>query len=268
MNRQRGLWVGIFVFAILTGCSKDKTLNVEGAYSPVIENLASDRQPPVRGDVNALTAEISNPRGYPIVYHWSTTAGAMTDSNAATVHWTPPDSIGVYPVTLSITAHDDLNNTDFFKTRTFQVFVDNQFQRWTRSVATQFDVVPPTGGNLYFSQVRNALTSESDVWSLAAPLGTPVQVTHDFWQATQSTVQADGSSIVFMGRKRPSDGGASIYQIPPTGGDTTTATLVVQWSNNFNRFLGGPRFAPTGSKLVYASDTLSFNIGNPKLWIR
>ncbi len=270
MNRQRGLWTGIFVFLILTGCSKkDKTLNVEGAYSPVIENLSSDREPPVRGDVNALTAEVTNPRGYAIRYHWSAGAGALaSDSTGQTVHWTPPNAIGDYPVTVSITAHDDLNNTDFFKTRTFVLHVDNEFERWTRSIAIQFDVVPPAGGKIYYSEVRNPATGESDVWALAAPFGAPEQITHDFWQTTQPTVQSDGSRVAFVGKRRSSDGGASLYQVPSTGGDTTSASLLLQWSNNFNHFLGGTRFAPSGSMLAYASDTIGSNNTRPKIWMR
>ena len=268
MNRLRGLWTGIFVFAILTGCSKDKTLNVEGSYTPVIVNLASDHEPPVRGDVNALTAVISNPRGYPIVYHWSTTAGSLTDSTAATAHWTPPDTVGIFPVTLSIQAHDDLNNVDFFKTRTFQIYVDNQYERWTRTITTQFDVAPAAGGKVYYSEVRNPTTGESDVWSLATPLGLPQQVTHDFWQATQATIQSDGSNVVFLGKVRRTDPGASIFQVPSSGGDTLTANLVVRFSANSNQFLGGPRYAPSGTQLVYASDTTSINFFHPKAWIR
>jgi len=268
MIRHRGLWAGIFVLAILTGCSKDKTLNVEGAYSPVIENLISDQEPPVRGDVNALSAQITNPRGYPITYHWSTTLGLMTDTTGAIAHWTPPDSIGVYPVTLSIQAHDDLNKVDFFKTRTFQVYVDNEYERWTRSTDIQFDVVPPTSGNIYYSQIRNIATGESDIWSLAMPLGAPVQVTHDFWTATQPTVMFDGSRLVFLGKRRISDAQPSIMQVAPTGGDTTSMTFVVQFTPNSNHFLGGPRFEPSGSMVAYANDTLSINSFAPKLWKR
>jgi hypothetical protein len=272
MNCQRGLWAGIFVFLILTGCSKDKKLNVEGSYSPVIVNVSSDREPPVRGDVNALTAVVSNPRGYAVTYHWSAGAGALaSDSTAATVHWTAPDSIGVYPVTVSIQAHDDLNNVDFFKTRTFLLHVDNQFQRWTRSIAVQFDVVPPTpptAGRIYYAEIRNSSTSESDIWALATPLGSPEQITRDFWQATQPTVQSDGSRVAFVGRRRLSDGGPSIYQVPPTGGDTTSAALTVAWGSNTNTYLGTPRFAPSGSMLAYASDTINADHFHPKPWMR
>ena len=268
MNRQRGLWAGIFVLAILTGCSKDKTLNVEGAYGPVIENLSSDHEPPVRGDVNALTALITNPRGYPITYHWKAGAGVLSDSTTATVHWTPPDSIGDYPVTLSIQARDDLNNVDFFKTRTFVLHVDNEFQRWTHSIATQFDVVPPAGGKIYYSEIRDPATGASDVWSLGTPLGAPQQVTQSFWQATQATVQSDGSRVVFLGKVRATDPGASIWQVPPTGGDTLSATLVVAFSSNSNHYLGTPRFEPTGSLIAYASDTVNVNFFHPKGWIR
>jgi len=268
MNRQRGLWAGIFVLAILTGCSKDKSLNVEGAYGPVIENVSSDPEPPVRGAVNAITALITNPRGYPITYHWSAGAGTLSDSTTATVHWTPPDSVGEYPVTVSIQARDDLNNVDFFKTRTVVLHVDNQFQRWTRSITTQFDVVAPAGGAIYYSEVRNPATGETDVWSLSTPMGSPQQVTQDFWQATQPTVPSDGSRVVFVGKRRSSDAGASLWQVPSSGGDTTTATLIVQWSNNFNHFLGTPRFAPTGTLFAYGSDSVNVNFFNPKIWIR
>ncbi len=268
MNRQRGLWAGIFVFLVLTGCTKNKTLNVQGAFTPVIENLSSDHQPPVRGDVNALTAIVSNPSGYTIQYHWRTASGLLADSTTATVHWTPPNAIGVYPVTVSIQAHDDLNKVDFFKTRTFQVYVDNDFERWTRSVAVQFDVSPPAGGRIYYSEIRNAATGESDVWALATPLGSPQQITNGFWQATQSTGQSDGSHIAFMGKARASDGGASIWQVPSGGGDTTSASLVLRWTSNSNHFVGGPRFAPSGSMIAYATDTIPSNFFHPKVWMR
>lgn len=261
--------MGIFVFAILTGCSnKDKTLNVEGAFSPVIENLSSDREPPVRGDVNALTAQVTNPRGYAVRYHWSVGAGTLADSTAQTVHWTPPDSIGNYPVTVGITAYDDINKVSFFKTRTFSLHVDNAFVRWTRSVAVKFDEVPPTGGKIFWSEVRDPATGATDVWAQATPLGSPERITQNFWQATSPTVQSDGSRVVFMGRRRSSDGGASIYQVPGAGGDTTSASIVVQWTANSNHFVGGPRFAPSGSMVAYQNDTLSQNFFQPKIWMR
>jgi len=268
MNGQRGLWAGIFVLAILAGCSKDKTLNVEGAYSPVILNLSTDFEPPVRGISNALTAVVQNPRNYAITYHWRAASGVLADSTTQTVHWTPPDSIGQYAVTVSLQAHDDLNNVDFFKTRTFQVYVDNEFTRWTRSIETQFDVVPPANGRIYFSEIRNANTGESDVWALDTPLGAPTQITHGFWNATQPTVQSDGSRVVFLGKVRSSDLGASIWQVPPTGGDTTTAAVLVAFSNNSNHFVGGPRFELAGSRIAYASDTTNANFFRPKGWIR
>ncbi len=268
MNGQRGLWAGIFVLAILAGCSKDKTLNVEGAYSPVILDLSTDFEPPVRGISNALTAVVQNPRSYAITYHWSAASGVLADSTTQTVHWTPPDSIGQYGVTVSLQAHDDLNNVAFFKTRTFQVYVNNEFTRWTRSIETQFDVVPPVNGRIYFSEIRNANTGQSDVWALDTPLGAPTQITHDFWTATQPTVQSDGSRVVFVGKVRVGDKGPSLWQLPATGGDTTTAAVFVAFSDNSNHFLGGPRFEPTGSLVAYASDTTGANFFSPKGWIR
>jgi len=269
MNRQRGLWVGIFVLGILAGCSnKDKTLNVEGAYSPVIVNLASNHEPPVRGAVNALTAVINNPRGFPVQYQWSTTAGTLSASTSATVDWTPPNVIGDYPVTVAISAHDDLNDVDFHKTRTFVIHVDNEFNRWTRTPSVQFDVVAPTAGRIYFSQIRNPSTNESDIWSLDTPLGSPTQVTSTFWQATSPTVQSDGSRVVFLGKFNIGTTAPSLYVVPPTGGDTTTAAVVIQAAPSTNTRIRGPRFRPTGSMLAYSTDTLAPNNLFPKPWIR
>jgi len=269
MNCQRGLWAGIFVFLILTGCSKDKKLNVEGAYSPVIENMSSDNQPPIRGALNALTALVSNPRGYSLRFLWRATAGTLADSTTETVHWTPPDSIGDYSVTVTVQAHDDLNNVSFSKTRTFQVHVDNEFERWTRSIALQLDVVPPAAGKIYYTEIRDASTGESDVWALATPLGPPEQITRDFWQATAPSTQSDGSRVVFLGRVRSSTGGASLYQVPPTGGDTTNASLVLQWNPGATiQYISAPRFAPSSSMIAYATDTTSGNFGHPKPWMR
>jgi len=268
MNHQRGLRVGIFVLLILVGCSKkDKTLNAEGPYSPVIANLASDKEPPVRGALNALTAVLNNPRALPVQYHWSTSAGVLADSDSVTVHWTPPNVIGDYPVTVAITAHDDLNNVDFYKTRTFVVHVDNEFERWTRTPSVQFDVVPPTVGKIYFSQIRNSSTNESDIWSLDGPLGSPTQVTSQFWQATSATVQSDGQRLVFLGRAtlgvKP-----SLYVVGPAGGDTTTAAIVIQTAISTNTFIGPADFEASGSELAYTTDTLGLNVTRPKPWKR
>ncbi len=268
MNRQRGLGVGISVLLILAGCSKDKKLNVLGAYTPVIENLASDHEPPVRGIANALTALVTNPRGYTVHYHWSAKAGVLTDSTTATVHWTPPDSIGDYSVTVAITAHDDLNNTDFYKKRTFSLHVDNEFTRWTNSSAVQYDVVPPTAGKIYFCQIRNSATSESDIWSLDAPLSSPTQVTSKFWMTVSPTVQSDGSRLVFLGKFNGSTRAFSLYQVPPTGGDTTNADTVIVSGISTNTVIGPPRFAPSGSFLAYSSDTNTYNLTRPKPWKR
>ncbi len=267
MNLNRGLWVGIAVLLILTGCSnKDKTLNVEGAYTPVIENLASDHEPPVRGIVNELTAVMQNPRGYPLTFHWSAGAGALNDSTAQAVHWVAPDSIGIYPVTVSVQAHDDLNNVDFFQTRTFQVYVDNEFERWTHSNALQLDVEPPVAGRIYYTEIRNTSTRESDIWSLASPLGTPMQVTHDFFQATEPTVRSDGAQVAFTGRALSTDS-SSIWLVPADGGSPTTGSIASLFDRNTNRFLGSPRFARDGTLLAYDTDSLVRSAA-PKPWVR
>ena len=266
MNRDRGLRAGIVVLLILTGCAKNKTLDVEGAYSPVIENLSSDYAPAVRGEVNALTAVVTNPRSYTLKFHWSAGAGTLLDSTMETVHWTAPDVIGVYPVTVSVEATDSKNSTSFFKTRTFQVAVDNEFERWTRSVALQLDVVPPTAGRIYYTEILNPSTGQSDIWAVASPLGAPEQITRTFFQATSPTAQSDGSRVAFVGRRRSSDTGSSIWLVPPTGGDTITALLAVKFDSNKNANLSGPRFAPSGSRLLYDTDSVSFGV--PRPWVR
>jgi len=268
MYRHRELWVGIFLFAILAGCSKDKELNVQGAYSPIIENLSADKEPAVRGDVNTLTAQVLNVRGLPLQFHWTAGAGTLTDSTSATVHWTAPDSIGSYPVTVAVTAHDDVNNVDFYQTRTFQVYVDNEFTRWTRSAAVQFDVAPPVENRIYYSEIRNSLTGESDVWGVTGALGAPQQITNGYFNATQPTVDSDGSQVAFAGRVTGTEGGPSIWTVPSTGGDPATATEVVPFGPNGNHLLGSPRFAPTGPNLLFTSDTLSFAFNRPKPWKR
>jgi Tol biopolymer transport system component len=176
--------------------------------------------------------------------------------------------MAVIPVTVSVQAHDDLNSVDFFKTRTFQVYVDNEFERWTRSVAVQFDVAPPAGGRIYYSEIRNASTGESDVWALAVPLGAPEKITQSFWDVTSPTAQSDGPRVVFSGRRRASDPGPSLWLVPPTGGDTTTALPVVRWNASDNSQLGGPRFAPSGPMLLYHTDSLGINYARPKPWVR
>lgn len=266
MNFHRGLWAGVFLLLILSGCSKNKTLNVEGAYSPVISGISSDHEPAARGELNALTAVVTNVRGYPLKFHWSAGAGTLQDSTTQTAQWQPPDSIGIYPVTISVEAYDSANNVNFFATRTIQMYVENAYTRWTRSDRVQSDVVPPVQGKLYYSEIRNSATGESDVWAVASALGAPEQITSTFFTATSPTVQSDGSRLAFLGRRRSSDTGPSVWLVPPAGGDTTTAILAVQFNRNTNANLGSPRFAPTGSFLLYHTDSMSFGV--PKPWIR
>ncbi|HMI31689.1 MAG TPA: hypothetical protein VK527_08115, partial [Candidatus Limnocylindrales bacterium] len=89
-------------------------------------------------------------------------------------------------------------------------------------------------------------------------------------QATSPTAQWDGSHIAFLGRVRASDPAGSIWQVPPTGGDTITSSIVVRRVPNGNSTLGAPRFAPTGSMLLWESDSTAnpANFGRPKPWKR
>jgi len=276
MNFHRGLWAGAFLLLMLPGCSQDnKTLNVEGAYAPVIADVGTDHQPVWRGAANRLTALVqNNVRGYPLKFHWSAagvgqfadTALTGTPDLVASCTWTPPDSIGVYPVTVSVEAYDELNKTSFFTTRTIRMFVDNAYVRWTKNERIQLDIAPPVQGKIYYSEIRNSTTGESDVWSVASPLGTPQQITSQFFTATSPTVQSDGSRLVFLGRRRNSDVAPSIWGVSPSGGDTTSAILNVKFNVSTNGNLGSPRFGPSGSLFLYCTDSTSFSA--PRPWIR
>jgi len=271
MKLIRGLWVGAILLLVFQGCSKDPDeVKGVGSYSPIITGLAIDNEPAVRGVPNQLTAHVTNVNGLPLTVHWSTPSGVLTDSTDLNATWVPPDSIGVYDVTVSVEATDAAEGKYFFKTSTFHVAVDNEFVRWTRSEAVQFDPAPIAQGGLLFAQIRNNATGQSDIWRVDAPMAGPDKVVSDFWFATSPSPRADQAELIFAGRARqpyvnPTDRTTSIYAVDWSGGDTITARVVAQ-QGPAQIFLQWPRFAPEGTQALYSSDSLNTTL--PRVWRR
>ena len=266
MKWNRGLWAGACLFLIVSGCSEDNTGSIKdaGAYSPIITGVSVDNEPAIRGAANGLTAIITNVNGYPVTYHWSAASGVLTDSTGPTASWNAPDSIGTYPVTLSITAHDDVSGENFFQTTTFQIFTDNSYTRWTVSPEVQFDPDPMPLGGVIFAQVRDATTGAADAYSQPMPGLSPTQLTTGFATLTSPSMRADGLQIAFAG-KAPSSTRASIWLLPSTGGDPTTAIeAVVPTPAKPNLWV--PRYARAANWLLYCSDSASS--GGPRPWFQ
>ncbi|MGE5174796.1 MAG: hypothetical protein ACM3JJ_00360 [Hyphomicrobiales bacterium] len=255
MRQLRGLWVGASLLLVLAGCSnKNSITNVKGAYSPLITGLAIDHEPAVRGIPNHLTVEVTNVDGLPITYHWSAASGTMTDTTAVTSTWTAPDTIGTYDVTVSIQAQDGDNH--YFKSMTFHVYVDNEYERWTRSEAIQFDPAPINGGGILFAEFEDNATGASAVYRVDTPGGGASQLTSGFFSAASPTPEANLAHFGFAGKVHASDAGPSIWMLPWAGGDTTNAAVIAA-RNPGQTYLGGSRFAHSGSRILYSSDTLS-----------
>ncbi|HKW50961.1 MAG TPA: hypothetical protein VJQ53_04440, partial [Candidatus Eisenbacteria bacterium] len=244
---------------VLSGCSKDPTGSIKdaGVYSPIITGISADHEPAIRGVANTLTAIVTNVSGLPITYHWSAGAGMLTDSTGASAVWDAPNAIGTYPITVSIVSGS------YFKTMTFQTFVDNECVRWTRTAEVQFDPAPIQSGGVIFAQFRNIATGAADIYSLSAPGLSPVQLTQNFATITSPSMQADGLQIAFAGQRTTSDS-VSTWKLPGTGGDPSAAIPVDL--GDPNQAFANPRFARTGRWLVYNSDRNSRF--NPKPWFR
>ena len=266
MRCNRGLWAGAVLLLALSGCSDDEgggEINDPGVYSPLITGIAADKEPAVRGQENQLTVLVTNVNNLPLTYHWSAGAGGLLDSTAATVRWVAPDEIGTYPVTVSITAQD--GEAAFFKQSTFQIFVENEYVRWTHSDAVQFDPAPTQAGGVVFAQYSNVSTGQSAAYSIDAAGLSPIQLTTGFFSVTSPTLRADGGQLAFAAKKLSSDAGPSLWLLPGGGGDAVDA-LPAAVRGSFQTLLGTPRFARTGTMLLYNSDSTS--IGNPRPWYR
>jgi hypothetical protein len=264
MKCMRGLWAGACLLLVFSGCSKNPTGSVKdtGVYSPLITGIAADKEPAVRGVANEFTVLVTNVNGYPITYHWSAAAGTVTDSTGATAVWDAPNAIGTYPITVSIVS--DGGGAHFFKTTTFQVFVDNDFTRWTRSSEVQFDPDPTPSGGVLFAQFRSIVTGAADAYNLASPSLSPVQLTQNFAVLASPTMRADELQIAFSGRRTTTDS-LSVWVLPATGGDPSTAVAAAQGSSE-QITAANSRFARTDRWLLYNSDSTS--IFNPKPWFR
>jgi len=266
MKRMR-VWAGVSLLLALFGCSKnntDKTVSGGGVYSPIITGISADHEPAIRGDVNALTVLITNVNNYPITYHWKAGAGSLAESTSATVHWTAPDTVGSYPVTVSIESNDG-KGAYFFRSTTFHIFVENEYVRWTSTPDVQFDPAPTAAGGVVFAQIQNSATGESEIYSLAAPGLGADQVTSTYLKAFSPTMLADGSNIAFAARKNPADS-VMIWLGPSTGCDTTTAgQLTIHRNNPPHRIATTPRFSHQSNWLLYASDSTG---SLPRLWSR
>jgi hypothetical protein len=253
------------VLVALAGCSEDTPPTPpKGAYAPIITGIQNlTGEPAVRGIPNELLALITNVNGLTLTVHWEVSAGVLTDSTGLDAIWIPPDSIGTHTVTISLTADDD--GTPYFKTATYSVYVENEYERWTRSDAVQFDVAPSSSGALLYAEYRNNLTGEGDVYRVSSPLAGPERLTQDFYSVTSPTPRGDEQQIAFAGRRRSSDS-TSIWLLPWAGGDTLSATQLTQANTQFQRYLSTPRFAWNGGFLMYASDSNLVNL--PKLFYR
>lgn len=276
MNRIRALVAGLSVLLALSGCSEDsKVVNAVGSYAPVIYGISMDREPAVRGENNELTVVVTNVNGVPLAYHWKAASGVLVDSTAQTVTWTAPDTIGTFNIYVSI-AGTDTNGVPYFREKTFPIYVDNEFTRWTSGEEVKQDVAPQLtqavgpGKPLVYAEVENVNTGQSRVLSLDAPMGTPVPLTDPFFAATGPSISADGNWLAFSGRTLSTKPGNSIYTIPATGAgpDTTSALPVALYHKDTNpvTILANPRFARTGTMLAYNSDSTSSPY--PSLFLR
>jgi hypothetical protein len=239
-----------------------------------------DHEPAVRGAQNELTVLVTNVNGISLTYHWRAGAGVLQDSTGSTVTWDAPDAIGSYEMYVSVEGTDS-NEMPYFRERTFSLYVDNDFERWTSGEAVKFDVAPP--GNqapdpthpVLYAEFENATTGESHVVGISSPLGATTPLSDGFFAAASPTLQADGSQIAFAGRAASSAPATSIYLIPAAGAptDTTNAFPVARYHDQGTGrtlILANPRFARVGSMLAYNSDSLTSisSNGSPHPYVR
>jgi WD40-like Beta Propeller Repeat len=281
MTRNRWLGVGFALLLVLTGCSeKGKKITAIGSYAPVIAGLHISHEPAVRGVANDLSILVTNVNGIPLAYHWSTSGGTLRDSTSATVTWDAPDSIGSYEVYVSLEGTDP-NEVYYFREKTYAVYVDNDFERWTGGGSVKFDVAPPgaqapdAAHPLLYAEFDNATTGQSHVSAVSSPLGAKTSLTGGFFAAASPTMDAGGALVAFAGRATPSATAHSIYLVPATGSgpDTTNATPVARFrptGADRTLLLANPRFARTGTMLAYNSDSITTitSNGSPHVYVR
>jgi hypothetical protein len=262
MKWMRVLWAAGTLLLAVSGCSDDQPPLSGGIYAPVITGVKTDPEPAVRDEQVQVTVLVTNVNNYPLTYHWSTAWGTLTDSTDQTAKWITPDSIGSYPVTCAIVAQGE--GVTFYKSTTFQIFVDNEYVRWTRSDAVQFDPAPIVNGGVIFAQYKGGTAVTSDIYSVLAPEAGSTKLTQGIHTAVSPSMQADGQKFAFAGRPTALDS-IGIWLLPGTGGGVADLTPVARW-NSSQRILGSPRFVNTGTFLLYSSDTSA--IGNPRPWYR
>ncbi|HEX5032723.1 MAG TPA: hypothetical protein VFX78_14855 [Candidatus Eisenbacteria bacterium] len=204
---------------------------------------------------NQLTVLVTNVNSLPVTYHWSAAAGTLLDSTSATVNWQAPDSVGTFDVTASIESQD--GDAHFFKTTTFHVFVDNEYDRWTNSPEVQFDPAPvptPTGG-IVFAQYSNISNGQSDIWYIPGPGLAPEQRTTGFFTANSPTMKADGSVLAFAARAT-SDDSQHVYVSAAAGATPDPAVSeVLTTVTTQSHLFANPRFSRTVGWLLYNSDS-------------
>jgi Tol biopolymer transport system component len=265
MRLHRGVWAGACLLLALVGCSTGGSDEVKGhgVYSPVITGIASNNEPVARGVPNQLTVQVTNVNNLPLTYHWSVASGTVTDTTNVTATWTPLDSVAVYNVTVSIEAHD--GEAYFFKTMTVAMSVDNQFIRWTKSEQIQQDPAPVPGGGVLFTEIHNTSTGSSDAYRVDLPQGLPIQLTTGFFSVGSPTPRSDRVEFGFAGKISSNTAVPTIYLLPFNGGDAANAIAIAAPNQN-QTILRTPRFAPTGTRIAYVSDTTV--IPYPKIWWR
>ncbi|HEU5310216.1 MAG TPA: hypothetical protein VFV24_02065, partial [Candidatus Eisenbacteria bacterium] len=224
---------------------------------------------------------------------WGTNSGTLLDSTSASVTWVAPDSPGTYPVTVSIRASDP-GGTQFFKQTTFQIFVDNQYERWTRSQEVQFDPAPVSNGSggmsgVIYAEYRSVVTGKADIYHVPMPGGGPEKKTTDgtihyiqrngaprttegFRKVSGPSMRADGQQIAFAAQ---ADGDSQWIWIIPAAGippDTLRTPYgpfsrpLVLGQPGTHRMEANPRYSHKGDWLLFNSDSALVAGGNPRPW--
>lgn len=280
MNRTGWMGVSLALLLIAVGCSKTaKKITAVGSYAPVITGLHVSNEPAVRGVNNDLTVLITNVNEIPLAYHWSVSAGTLLDSTAATVTWDAPDSIETVDVYVSVEGTDS-NEMYFFREKTFPIYVDNDYVRWTSGDAVRYDEAPPgtqapdATHPLLYAEFLNQATGQSHVVAISTPLGPTTSMTDGFFAAASPTLRADAAQIAFAGRATSDDGGPSIYMIPATGAaDTLNAVPIARYrpsGTDKTTILANPRFARALTMLAYNSDSITAvsRNNNPHIYLK
>lgn len=109
--------------------------------------------------------------------------------------------------------------------------------------------------------ISNSSGGKSQIWSIVATGGTPIQLTDDSYGASEPEYSPDGDRILYTTKENIDSGVVGIWSIPVSGGHRVKV-FKGDWANDY-----AAAWSPDADEIVFISERGASGPGGQNVWI-